>query len=53
MARFEDQLWSDLVQHHGAGVAVANPPPQRRTRAALLTGGTVCVGSVRVLRSGG
>lgn len=45
MGRFEDRLWSDLVQQHGAGLALAQRPAprRRRTRPALLTGGAVGV----------
>jgi hypothetical protein len=45
MGRFEDRLWSDLVQEHGVELAVAQwrAPQGHRTRPVLLTGGALGV----------
>jgi hypothetical protein len=52
MGRFEDRLWSDLVQQHGSELALAPRPAPRRRRTppALLTGGAAGVlGTATVL----
>jgi hypothetical protein len=45
MGNFEDELWTDLLQAHGDGLATAQRPAQRRarTRPLALTAGAVGV----------
>jgi hypothetical protein len=41
MGRFEDQLWADLTERHGAALAVAERPAAHRGRPMALTAGAL------------